>query len=51
MGEIIGQWRKWHNEGLNNLQSLLNIRMVKVGKDEMDKAHSIHEKGGNTRFW
>jgi hypothetical protein len=38
--EVIGGWRKLHNEGLHNLYSSPN----EVNEDEMGKECSMHEK-------
>jgi hypothetical protein len=42
-GEVIGGWRKLHNEELHNLYSSSNIiGMIKVQEDEIGKACSTH---------
>jgi len=46
--EVTGEWRKLHNEELNNLYSSPNIvRVVKIKKNEMGGACSAY--GGGER--
>jgi len=46
--EVTGEWRKLHNEELNNLYSLPNIvRAIKIEKNEMGRARNAY--GGEER--
>jgi hypothetical protein len=46
--EVIGGWRKLHNEELHNLYSPPNIiRMIKIKEDQMDGACGAH--GGDEK--
>jgi len=46
--EVTGEWRKLHNEELNDLYSSPNIvRVITLGKNEMSWACSVH--GGDER--
>jgi hypothetical protein len=41
--EVMGDWRKLHNEELHNLYSLPNIiRMIKSKEDEMGRVCSMN---------
>jgi hypothetical protein len=46
--EVIGGWRKLHNEVHNFYSSPIIIRMMRVNEDEMDWARSTN--GGEEEF-
>jgi hypothetical protein len=49
--EVIGGWRRLHNEELHNRYSLLDVISGKVKENEMGRTGSTRGKGVHAGFW
>jgi hypothetical protein len=53
--EVIGEWRKLHNEGLHNLYSSRNIRVIRVIKSRgmrwAGHAAQMRRRGMHVGYW